>query len=108
MRRLLTVLVALALVVALGAPAFGDNGRGPTSPDRPITAMDYHGHWHHRDYRGHGYYRHRYYYDGYYRHHYPYYYYGYPYYYDGYYARCRWAYYHDPYWFDRYCRGYYY
>ena len=92
MRRFLTVLVAVALVVAVGGPAFGDNSRPASSPDHRITAMGYHGHWHHGDHWDHGYYGHRYYDDGY---------------YGDYYARCRWAYYHDPYWFDHYCRGYY-
>ena|SRR5947208_3461480 len=111
MRKLLTALVAAALVVALAAPALADNSSKPS--DRPITAMrahgdDWHGGWRHADrddwgYRHHGYYRHHYGYYGY-----PYYSYGYPYYYDGYYYnRCRWAYYHDPYYFDRYCRYYY-
>jgi len=113
MRRFLPVLVAVALVVALGGPAFGDNSRPASSPDHRITAMDHHSRWHHGDDRDHGYYRHRSYDDRYYRYRYygyPYYYYRYPYYYDGYYGdyygRCRWGYYHGPYRCDRYCRGY--
>jgi hypothetical protein len=111
MRRTLAAVAAAFLVVALAAPAFGDNTRSRS--DQRITAMDnYHrnpggGHYHGGWYRHHGYYRNYRYYN------YPYYYgyYGYPYYYGGYYgrptrARCDWAYYNDPYFFDRYCRGY--
>ena len=107
MRRTLAAVAAAFLVVALAAPAFGDNTRSRS--DHRITAMrdNYHRNPGEGHYQG-GYYRHRGDY-GYYRH---YRYYGYPYYYGGYYgrptrARCDWAYYNDPYFFDRYCRGYY-
>ena len=93
------------------AEMFADGAKSHSPQTNQVTTMrvDHHGHgdrgWHdgrHGDRDG----RRGYYLDGYYRHHcYDY---CYPYYYDGYYARCRWAYYHDPYWFDRYCRGYYY
>ncbi|MCA1846323.1 MAG: hypothetical protein LC792_24630 [Actinobacteria bacterium] len=113
MRKLITVLASVAMVVALGAPAFADGAKSHSPSTNQVTTMrvDHHGHggdgWH-EGRRGHdgrrGYDR-----DGYYRHH------GYydRYYYDGYYdgydgGRCRWAYYHDRYWFDRYCGGYYY
>ena len=110
MRKLITVLASVAMVVALGAPAFADGAKAHSPSTNQVAAMrvDHHGGhgWHHDGRHG---YRH----DGYYRHHYDrdgYYYDGYPYYYDGYYdgGRCRWAYYHDRYWFDRYCGGYYY
>jgi len=111
MRKLITVLASVAMVVALGAPAFADGAKTHTPSTNQVAAMrvDHHGHggWHdgRRGDRDDRYYRHHYYRDGYY--------YGYPYYYDGYYdgydgGRCRWAYYHDRYWFDRYCGGYYY
>jgi hypothetical protein len=123
MRKLVTALASVALVLALGAPAFADNAKSPSPSTNQVTAMrvdHHHGGWHHGDrddyyrhhdrddYYGHGYYRHHYYRDGYY-YGYPYYYDGYYYdgYYDGYSSRCRWAYYHDRYWFDRYCGGYY-
>ena len=106
MRRTLAAVAAAFLVVALAAPAFGDNTRSRS--DHRITAMDnYHRNPGEGHYHG-GYSRHRGDY-GYYRH---YRYYDYPYYYGGYYgrptrARCDWASYNDPYFFDRYCRGYY-
>lgn len=129
MRRVLAVLGTAMLVMALGAPAYAGGAKSPSN--KPITAMRDHDGGRHGDHDGHGGWRHgdhdRGYrhdrddrddrYDRYrYRHHYGYGY-RYPYYddyyyYDGYYgrptrARCDWAYYNDPAFFDRYCRGYY-
>ena len=129
MRRAIAVLATAFFVVTLGAPAFADSTRNPS--DRGVAAMrdrddhrgghdradhgdrrgdrdDHRGDRDDRGFRHSGDDDH----DGYYRHHYGYYGYGYPYYYDGYYdgyngdyyRRCRWAYYNDRYYFDRYCR----
>jgi hypothetical protein len=111
MRKLVIAIAAAALVVALGAPAYADSGRNSTSSGH-FTTLDHHGYRHdgyrHGDHDGyrHDGYRH----GGYYRHHGYYGYRDYDGYYDGYdgSGRCDWAYYHDRYWFDRYCGGYYY
>src|SRR5437588_6341189 len=124
MRRVIAVLGAAFLVVALGTPALADSGKSPS--DQRTSAMrdrdGDHGGGRHgdRDDFRHGDrdrdnfrhdrdsrhdrddFRHD-------RRDYSY-----PYYYDGYYdnyngsysERCRWAYYHDRYWFDRYCGHY--
>src|SRR5688572_30458588 len=127
MRKLLTVLVAGALAVTLGAPAFADDTRG--SDDQQVTAMRdrndrgdrhdgkrgdhdgrrgsrYNHHRHDRD-DDHGY-RHSRYRRGYgYYDRYPYYYggyYGYPSYYrdsDSRYRECYDAYYYDRDFYDR-------